>query len=762
MEAATTYNLNLEEENKLILKEYTSLLRLLKPRLKTKADKDALRKAFEMAVSAHENVRRKSGEPYILHPLAVAKIVVEEIGLGVRSTIASLLHDTVEDTELTLEDIKDEFGNEITNIIDGLTKINSVNETDTTTQQTENFRKVLYTITLDPRVVIIKIADRLHNMRTMESMPRHKQLKISAETSYLYAPLAHRLGFYEISSELNDLCLMYTQPEVYKKIEKQLQESKKERDKLIRDFIRPIKEELDAKGYNTNIFGRVKSISSIQNKIETKEVSFEEIFDIFAIRVIIDAPETEETAACWDIYNTICKLYRVGSGRLRDWLSQPKGNGYKALHNTFITDKGKFVEVQIRSKAMNESAEKGIAAHWRYKEGEKKEKDNGQYKKFESKLEMFMNSIKDMLKNFDTNSIIGMQDLKKELFKEEMYAYTPKGDLRVLPVGATVLDFAFDIHSELGRKCIGAKMNYKLVPIYHPIENGAQIEILTSNKQKPHDDWLKHVKSGKAAQRIRYYLKEEKRVIGEEGKIILDKKLKALNINNQYDTVQEIANHFKLPSPLDLHYEIAIGSFNINNLKNLKQIGDRLDFGETKKTNVKEVSKELELSKQIPGKGYELILFGQSSNQIKYKLSNCCNPIQGDDVFGFVSSGEGLKIHRTNCPNAAFMMANYGHRIVKAKWAGNTSLSFLTAVRITGLDDVGVISKITTVISSDMKINMRSMSIESEDGIFEGTFTVFVKDSNELKELCKRLKKLQGIHRVVRLEADDIENNSTV
>ncbi len=755
MSTTATYQLSLEEEKKLILREYSALLRALKPRLKNKVDRELVRRAFEMAAKAHEDVRRKSGEPYILHPLAVAKIVVTEIGLGVRSSIASLLHDTVEDTELTLDDIRSEFGNEITTIIDGLTKINSVKENTNTTAQAENFRKVLFTITVDPRVVIIKIADRLHNMRTMSSMAQHKQLKISAETSYLYAPLAHRLGFYEIAAELNDLSLMYTEPAEFSKIERKLEETKKERDKLIRDFIRPIKEELDTYGYKTQIFGRVKSISSIYNKIKNKQVQFEEVFDIFAIRVIVDAPPEEENAICWNIYNTICKLYRVGSGRLRDWLSQPKGNGYKALHNTFINDKGKFVEVQIRSLAMNEQAEKGIAAHWRYKEGEVKEKNENQYKKFESKLDMFMNSIKDILKNFDSNSILGIQDLKKELFKEEMYAYSPKGDLRILPVGATVLDFAFDIHSELGRRCIGAKMNYKLVPIYEKIENGAQIEIITSSKQKPNEDWLKHVVSGKAAQRIRYYLKEEKRKIAEDGKVILEKKLKSINIKVHNDMLQEIAHHYKFYSPLDMMYEIAIGSFNVDILKNIKLLGDKLDFGETKKTNVKEINKELELSKEIPGKGYELVLFGENSNQIKYKLASCCNPIQGDDVYGFVSSGEGLKIHRTTCPNAAFMMANYGHRIVKAKWAGTAGLSFLTAVRIIGLDDVGIVSKITNIISGDMKINMRSMSIESKDGVFEGTFTVFVKNNDELKQLCSRLRKLENIHKVTRLEAEE-------
>jgi GTP diphosphokinase / guanosine-3',5'-bis(diphosphate) 3'-diphosphatase len=753
---AEKYTLSAEEENKWILREYRSLLTLLRPRAK-KADKENLRRAFELAAEAHKDTRRKSGEPYILHPLAVAKIVVEEIGLGVRSSIASLLHDTVEDTDITLQDITLDFGIEIANIIDGLTKISHVEETQNTTQQAENFRKVLLTLVDDPRVVLIKIADRLHNMRTMQSMKREKQLKISGETNYIYAPLAHRLGLYEIHSELLDLCLQYTEPEVYSSISQKLKDTQRERDKFIRDFIRPIKQLLDAEGFVVEVYGRSKSVNSIYNKIKNKGVSFEEVYDLFAIRIIVDAPADKEISDCWRIYAILGSLYRTaGQARLRDWLTEPKGNGYKALHNTFISTSGKFVEVQIRSKAMNEIAEKGIAAHWKYKEGiESKPKNDTDKKSTESKLEDFIVHIKDMLKNLDTNSIEGIQDIKRDLFKEEMYVYTPKGDMRVLMVGATAIDFAFDIHSDVGRRCIGAKVNYKLVPISYVLKNGDQIEIITSNKQKPSEDWMQFAVTGKARSRIRYYLKEEKRKIAEDGKYAVDKKLKALHIPHTIQYVQDIATHFKHTSPLDLYYAIAIEAISIDEFKKFKLVNDKIDFGVEKKTTVKELSKEIELSKQIPGKGYELVLFGESSNQIKYKLANCCSPISGDDVFGFVTSSEGLKIHRTSCPNAPGLMANYGHRIVKAKWAGNKSLSFLTALRITGLDDVGIVNKITTVISGDLKINMRSMSIESKDGIFEGTFTVFVHDKNELNALCDRLEKLSGIQQVSRLEVDE-------
>ncbi len=760
----TKYTLNVDEENKLILREYKGLLQSLKHRLKSKSDKKILREAFEKAVEAHKTTRRKSGEPYILHPIAVARIVVDEIGLGVRSAISALLHDTVEDTNITLDEIKLEFGAEIMRIIDGLTKITHVEESQSTTQQAENFRKVLLTMVDDPRVVLIKIADRLHNMRTMQSMARDKQLKISSETTFIYAPLAHRLGLYEIRTELEDLCLKYTEPEMFEDISVKLQESKKEREKFIRDFIRPVKAQLESSGFKFDIFGRAKSVSSIVNKIRTKNVSFEEVYDLFAIRIILDVPDqANENDECWRAFGIVGSLYKPGQNRMRDWLSQPKGNGYEALHNTFMSTSGKWVEVQVRSKRMNEIAEKGIAAHWKYKEttdtkiiskGARKKAD--QQTKQEHKLDSFLSHVRDMMKNIDNNSLEFIQDLKDELFKDEMYVYTPKGDMRVLAVGATALDFAFDIHSDIGCKCIGAKVNYKLVPISHVLRNGDQVEIITSSKQQPHADWLQFVITGKAKSRIRSFLNEEKRAIAEEGKDKLEKKFKHLNFQINADNIQEVLSHFKFPATLDLYYAIAIGTFDLKSLIVFKpNTSGKLELIKSKEVNVKALHEEIELSKQLPSKGFELILFGESSNRIKYKLANCCNPISGDDVFGFVTSSEGLKIHRTTCPNASSLMANYAHRIVKAKWAGNKTISFLTAVKIVGLDDVGVINKITNVISGELKINMRSMSLESKDGVFEGTVTVFVQDKEQLDLLCERLGALQGIHTVVRLEVDD-------
>jgi GTP diphosphokinase / guanosine-3',5'-bis(diphosphate) 3'-diphosphatase len=767
---SVTYNLNAEEEKKLILREYRQLLYLLKDRLK-KGDRELIRHAFVKASKAHQHTRRKSGEPYILHPLAVAKIVVQEIGLGVRSSIASLLHDTVEDTEITLDEIKLDYGNEIAKIIDGLTKIAYVEENQNTTQQAENFKKVLLTLVEDPRIVLIKIADRLHNMRTMSSMRKDKQLKISSETSFIYAPLAHRLGLYEIHSELTDLSLKYTEPEVYHEIAVKLSETKADRDRFIKDFIKPIKLQLEKENINCEIYGRAKSISSILNKIRTKHVSFEEVYDLFAIRIIVESAEGKnDKDECWRAYSIVSNIYKAGVGRMRDWLSQPKGNGYEALHNTFMSSNGRWVEVQLRSKRMNEIAEKGIAAHWRYKENFEKEqqqqlndKNAGRKPKAipkevqdraQNKLDDFLKHLRELMSHVDPNSLEFVQDLKDELFKQEMYVYTPKGDLRVLTVGATALDFAFDIHSELGAKCIGAKVNYKLVPISHELKNGDQVEIITGKNQKPNEGWLKFVVTGKAKNRIRYYLREEKRTFAEEGEVLLNKKMRALGLPVNNNNLQELANYYKLSSILDLHFAIANNNLDLNELRNFKVKSDEIYLDIKKNINVKEINEELQLSKQLPDKGFELILFGESSNKIKYKLANCCNPIQGDDVFGFVTSSEGLKIHRTNCPNAASLLANYGHRVVKAKWANNKQLSFLTAVRITGLDDVGIINKITSVISGELKINMRSMSIESKDGVFEGTVTVFVKSKEELLVMCQSLEALNGINSVIRLEAE--------
>jgi GTP pyrophosphokinase len=737
------YNLSEEEEKKEILRQYRGLLKELKPKLK-QGDKELIRTAFEIAAEAHKTMRRKSGEPYILHPVAVAKICVEEIGLGVRSTICALLHDTVEDTDVTLEDIQLEFGVEIAKIIDGLTKISHVIDNNTT-QQAENFKKILLTLTDDPRVILIKLADRLHNMRTMDSMKREKQLKIASETIYVYAPLAHRMGLYAIKTEMEDLSMKYLEPETYRAIAKKLNDTKRERTRYINDFIRPLKEKLEKAGFTFEIQGRPKSIHSISNKINKKGVPFEEVYDLFAIRIIVDSPAEKEKEDCWKVYSMITDEYNPSPERLRDWLSNPKSNGYEALHTTVMGPQGKWVEVQIRTKRMNEIAEKGLAAHWKYKEGTTDE----------SRFDKWFQQIREAISNQEGNSLDFLQDFKTSFLAEEIYVYTPKGDVKMLPIGATALDFAFMVHSAVGSRCIGAKVNHKLVPIGHKLRSGDQIEIITSAKQKPSQEWLNQVVTSKAKQKIKDTLKEEKRKVAEDGKHILQKKLDHINGKITQHNLEELASFYKLNSTLDLLYDIAIKKIDLKELKDFTASGDRLFFP---KPAVKEVVEET-VTADVTARTYnkkdaELIIFGESSDKIMYTLANCCKPIPGDDVFGFVTTGEGLKIHRTNCPNAARLLSNYGHRVVKTKWAKNKEISFLTGLKIIGLDDVGVIHKITNLISGEMKFNISAMTIEAVDGIFRGNLKIFVHDKEELDELCKRLMALSGIERVDRYDTE--------
>ena len=740
-ETISKYNLSEEEEKKEILRNYRSLLKELKPKLKP-GDKETLRHAFEMSVDAHKTMRRKSGEPYILHPLAVAKICVEEIGLGIRSTICALLHDTVEDTDISLEDIQREFGTEIAKIVDGLTKISTVIDTNTS-QQAENFKKILLTLTDDPRVILIKLADRLHNMRTMDSMKREKQLKVSSETVYVYAPLAHRMGLYAIKTEMEDLSMKYLEPDTYRYIAQKLNDTKRERTRYINDFIRPLKDKLDNADFTFEIHGRPKSIHSIWNKMKKKGVSFEEVYDLFAIRIIVDSPHEKEKADCWKVYSIITDEYNPSPERLRDWLSNPKSNGYEALHTTVMGPQGKWVEVQIRSKRMNEIAEKGLAAHWKYKEGTTEE----------NRFDKWFHQIREALSSQDTNSIDFLQDFKTSFLAEEIYVYTPKGDIKMLPTGATALDFAFNVHTAVGSKCIGAKVNHKLVPIGHKLRSGDQIEIITSAKQKPSQEWLKLVVTSKAKQKIKDTLKEEKRKVAEDGKHILQKKLEAIGGMMTQHNMEELAAYYKLNSSLDLLYDIAIKKIDLKELKDFSASGDRLFPPKPVKVEP-EQKHETDHHKTHDKKDAELIIFGESSDKIMYTLANCCKPIPGDDVFGFVSSTEGLKIHRTNCPNAARLLANYGHRVVKTKWAKNKEISFLTGLKIVGLDDVGVIHKITNLISGEMKFNISAMTIEAKDGIFQGNLKIFVHDKDELDELCNRLLSLPGIERVDRYDTE--------
>lgn len=694
-----------------------------------------------MAAEAHQTMRRKSGEPYILHPLAVAQICVEEIGLGVRSTICALLHDTVEDTDVTLEDVEREFGSEIARIIDGLTKIANVVDTNSS-QQAENFKKILLTLTDDPRVILIKLSDRLHNMRTLDSMKPEKQLKISSETVYVYAPLAHRLGLYNMKTEMEDLAMKYLEPDTYREIARKLSETKRERTRFINEFIKPIRERMERAGFQQfEIYGRPKSIHSISNKIKKKGVSFEEVYDLFAVRIIIDAPTEKEKEDCWKAYSIVTDMYTPSPERLRDWLSNPKSNGYEALHTTVMGPQGRWVEVQIRTKRMNEIAEKGLAAHWKYKEG------SGD----EDRFDKWFQNIREAMSSQDSSSLDFLQDFKSSFLAEEIYVYTPKGDVKMLPLGATALDFAFGVHSDVGSRCIGAKVNHKLVPIAHKLRSGDQVEIITSSKQKPSEDWLNFVVTAKARSRIKDALKEEKRKVADEGKYVLQRKLEQMGAAFDVHNVDVLMQHYKLPSHLELFYKVAIKAIDLKDLKEFALHGDKLELPKPAKV-VHEHKHEHE---KVPShKDSELIIFGESSDKIVYTLANCCKPIPGDDVFGFVSTGKGLIIHRTSCPNAARLLANFGHRVVKTKWAKNKEISFLTGIRIIGVDDVGVVSKITTLISGDMRLNISAITIEAREGLFEGNIKLFVHDKDQLDELVARLLKLPGIQKVERFDAE--------
>ena len=679
--------IDLEAEKNEIIKRYRALLRACKSTLQ-KGDKKMIRKAFEMALESHKDMRRKSGEPYIYHPIAVAQIAAEEIGLGTTSIVCALLHDVVEDTHMTLDDIEREFGKKVAMIIDGLTKISGVFDTNSSLQA-ENFRKMLLTLADDVRVILIKLADRLHNMRTMEFMPRDKQLKLSSETVYLYAPLAHRLGLYAIKSELEDLSMKYMERETYQFIKNKLNEKKAEREKFIRDFIEPVKKVLEGQGLVADLFGRPKSIHSIWNKMKKKAIPFEEVYDLFAIRIILDSQVEHEKADCWKAYSIVTDLYRPNPDRLRDWISSPKANGYESLHTTVMGPRGQWVEVQIRTKRMNEIAEKGFAAHWKYKESST---DSG--------LDQWVQKVREMLKNPETNALDFIDDFKMNLFSDEIFIFTPKGALIQLPLNATALDFAFEIHTDVGASCIGAKVNHKLVPLNHKLQNGDQVEIITSSKQVPKEDWLNIVVTAKAKAKIKSALKEEKRKVAEDGKEILERKMKSLKITYNSENIHKLSYFFKLPSVQDLLYNVAKGVIDMKDLKEYQASEKQVENKPQDKIEAEQVQS---LLRNLKAKDKDMLLIGEDMQKIDYKLANCCNPIPGDDVFGFITVGDGIKIHRTNCPNAAKLMANYGYRIVKARWTNQQELAFLTGLRITGIDDVGLINKLTTVISTILK-----------------------------------------------------------
>jgi len=733
-----------ELERREILKRYRSLLSICRPST-TSENRAFIRKAFDFAVEAHKNHRRKSGEPYIYHPIAVAHIVVQEIGLGTTSVVCSLLHDVVEDTDYTLADITELFGEEVARIIDGLTKISGIFD-QTNSVQAENFRKMLLTLSDDVRVILIKLADRLHNMRTLSSLAPKKQLKIASETLFLFAPLAHRLGLHTIKSELEDLALKYTDPDVFEEIETKISESQQERNRFINNFTYPIRKALQDNGLKYTILARTKSISSIWEKMKKKEIPFEEVYDIFAIRVIIETPIDHEKADCWKAYSLITDIYRPNPDRLRDWISIPKANGYESLHTTVMSKKGKWVEVQIRSRRMDEIAEKGYAAHWKYKEATTAE----------SGIDKWLKRIREILKSAESDALDFIDDFKLNLFSDEIFVFTPKGELRTLPMSSTALDFAYSIHSQVGNNCLGAKVNHKLVPLSHTLKSGDQVEIITSSKQHPKTDWLNYVTTARAKGKIKVALKEERKKVSEEGKEILERKLKQLKIDFNPENINKLVSFFKLQAPIDLYYDVAIEKIGLKELKNYLQFQDRgswLSALRNTFTRPRDVSTPIEedpIRQQLKSKP-DTLLIGDSMETLNYTLSPCCNPIPGDDVFGFVTINEGIKIHRNNCPNAVQLMSKYAYRIVKAKWMTKDAIAFLSGIKVIGIDDLGILNKLTHVISSELNLNIRSINIESNAGTFEGTVMIYIYDTSHLNNLIQKIKKIEGVQRVERI-----------
>lgn len=740
---------DLEVEKKLISKEYRKLLRSLRSRLNPNSKKN-LRHAFEMAVEAHSKTRRKSGELYIFHPIAVAQIVIDEIGLGVTSAICALLHDTVEDTDLTIEDISLAFDNEVSKIVEGLTKISGIIDTQTSSQL-ENYKKLIITLADDIRVILIKIADRLHNMRTMDAMSPDKQKKIAAETLFLYAPIANRVGLHAIKTELEDLSLKYLEPKEYREIALKLKETKRQRTKHINDFIGPIEEKLNELEYSFKIYGRPKSIYSIWNKIHNKGVPFEEVFDLLAIRIIIDVPFEKEKQECWNVYSIITDQYLPSTERLRDWISKPKPNGYEALHTTVMGPNGKFIEVQIRTKRMDEVAEKGVAAHINYKEGRDGHNET-------TPIDEWLKKISEKLKNSGSSALDLVDDFKLDLYNEEIYVFTPKGELKTMPQGAKVIDFAYEIHSGIGNKCIGAKINHKLVPISHIIETGTQIEILTSTKQKPTEDWIGIAYTAKAKSAIKNALKAEIRKEAELGKEILKRKLNSIQAVYNVENLQTLVTHYKETNHLSFLSKIKYDKINLQDLKKMEVVGGIIRIKKTPKITKQDIPLSdkdvIQTVKEQLKRNADLLIMGEDASKIEYSYASCCNPIPGDEVFGFITINEGVKIHRVNCPNAVHLMSKYNYRIVKTRWNQSKELSFLTGFKINGIDGLGLINKMTKIISDDYNVNIRSISIESEEGVFEGIVKLYVHDIDQLDILINNIKNLEGVIHIRRIETD--------
>jgi GTP pyrophosphokinase len=733
--------IELEAENKAIAQEYKELLRISYQTL-TDEDKKIIRKAFDVAVDAHKDQRRKSGEAYIFHPIAVAKIVARDIGLGATSIAAALMHDVVEDTDITVEDIEKMFNPKIAQLVEGLTKIAKVKTDQEISMQAENFRKMLLTLNDDVRVIIIKIADRLHNMQTMGSMADYKQAKIASETLYIYAPLAHRLGLYNIKTQLEDLGLKYTEPEVYNDIVSKIKETKEEQDAYIKTISDVLSKSMIDEGIEFTIKGRPKSIYSIRRKMKAQGVTFDEVYDKFALRIIYKSNPHDEKFIAWKIYSVVTDHYRPSPSRLRDWISSPKSTGYEALHITVMGPKGRWVEIQVRSERMDEIAEKGYAAHYKYKNGATEEHG----------LEIWLNQLKEALENSTANAVDFVEDFKLNLYAKEIYVFTPKGEIKSLPKGATSLDFAFSIHSEIGVKTRGTRVNGKLVPLNHVLNSGDQVEIITSANQKPTSQWLDYVTTSRAKNKIKNVLNENTKKIAEDGKEILERKLRHLKITLNENTTNELVNFFKLQTSLDLFYRAGIGSIENQQLKDYAAQKSNTLVNFFKKTIKRSPSSQPDqIHKNEISKKLDMLVFGTEQDKLDYKLSSCCNPIPGDDVFGFITINEGIKVHKKDCPNAISMQSNYAYRIIQAKWIDSSQEEFKAILKITGMDILGLTNDLTKVISSQMNVNIQSISLSSEAGIFNGQVTVVVQNNTILKKLIDNIKKVDGIDKVTRV-----------
>lgn len=726
-------------ENKAIAREYKELLRISYQSL-SEDDKKLIRLAFDTAVEAHSDQRRKSGEAYIFHPIAVAKIVASEIGLDATSIAAALLHDVVEDTSYTLPDIERLFGPVVAKIVNGLTKIAHLKKDMNISQQAENFRKMLLTLNDDVRVIIIKIADRYHNMLTMDSMPEYKQLKIASETLYIYAPLAHRIGLYNIKTALEDLSLKYTEPEVFNDILDKIEESKEEQQKYIDDFTGSIKNSLAKEKFKYTIKGRMKSIFSIRRKMLKQQVTFDEIYDKFAIRIVYASAPEDEKFLAWKIYSIVTDHFTPNPVRLRDWITSPKTTGYEALHITVMGPKGKWIEVQIRSERMHEIAEKGYAAHFKYKHGAQKEQG----------IDLWLNRLQEALENDNINAVDFVEEFKLNLYSKEIFVFTPKGELKSLPKGATPLDFAFSIHTQIGSKTRGAKVNGKLVPLNTTLHSGDQVDVITSESAKPTQNWLNYATTARARSKIKTALKEAKKAIAEEGKEILRRKLKSQKINLNEDTVNKLVTFFKLKTSLDLYYRVGSGI--IDNVK-LKDFAASYNnaFISFFKNKIRRNPIPEDIDKEELSSNLDTLVFGKDEEKLPYKLSPCCNAIPGDEVFGFISINDGIKVHKKNCPNAISLQSNYTYRIIASNWIDSSQEEFVAEIALNGLDNLGLVSNITKVISNQMNVNMRAINFNTDGGTFSGKIKVVVKNSDTLKKLVGNLKHINGIEKVSRL-----------